>query len=140
MDGGGSSGVNNPTVASDTTPNPATCPADAAPDGKCTKGRTWLGTACCTECIGAIAEYGFFGCFSVNDATDLNLGKSLARYKDRMPGNTAPPYPAGASEDLKIGERVVIFGCDTVSWDGGEGGLVGGWARNNNSQGHLSLI
>ena len=104
-----------PTVSSDTA-NAGTCPVDSPTRGRCSNGNTWLSaTTCCRECTGGMALAGIFGCFSVNDARKSNLGTSLSGYRDRMPGNTAPPYPTTAAEDLKLGERVVIFGCDTVS-------------------------
>ncbi len=105
----------SPTVSSDTLPAPNTCPLDSPTGTKCATSGTWAGTTCCDECNGVLALSGVFGCFSVNDAQISNLGTSIRMYKDRVNDRTDPPYPSGAAKELKLGERVTFFGCDTVS-------------------------
>lgn len=111
--GGESTSLDGPTLSVDTR-SPRTCPLDAPTSSRCTMDGTWLGTTCCKECMGVAATFGIFGCFSTNDATQSNLGQSISLYQDRMPDNTAPPFPMTPSKDKKIGQRVLIFGCDTV--------------------------
>ena len=112
--GGFTTPANGGTFSSDTTPNPATCPAETA-TCPADSPSTWPGTGCCRACAGTAASGGL-GCFSSNDVTQSNLFNSLGIYGTAVrEASAAPPIPTAPDAAARFGERVVVYGCNTVS-------------------------
>jgi hypothetical protein len=59
------------------------------------------------------------GCWSSNDPAKSNLKTSLTAYSSKVPNNKAPVVPSSDTgigvRTYGMGQRVLIFGCDSVA-------------------------
>lgn len=120
--------LTGPTYSTDTKPTDAkTCPSDLGQSicqvssNANSKNSTFIQNKCCDMCISGYAYA--LGCWSSNDPATSSLRDSLTKYEAQEPTNTAPfvptkdkrPTPLHPLATYGMGQRVYIFGCDTVS-------------------------